>query len=50
VQQRLIQTSQEMAKQSHGKDGKTKDVFPLSHGTATAIDLNLFAIFVAPGL
>jgi hypothetical protein len=27
VQQRIIQTSQEMAKRSHGKDGKQKDVF-----------------------
>jgi hypothetical protein len=26
-QQRIIQTSQEMVKRSHGKDGKQKDVF-----------------------
>jgi hypothetical protein len=38
VQQRIIQTSQ------------NKERFPLSHGTATAIYLNMFTNFVALGL
>jgi len=49
VQQRTIQIRQEMAKRSHGKDGN-KGRFPLSHGTAAAIYLNLFTKFVALGI
>jgi hypothetical protein len=29
---------------------ENKERFPLSHGTATAICMNLFTMFVAPGI
>ena len=50
VQQRIIKSRHELSGGEPWKKMENKERFPLSHGTATAIYMNLFPIFVALGL